>query len=1012
MRRFFGLFVTSGVLVVVLLALYGIAAWPAQSISAAASPPAQRIGLRVLVITDSTDATTPSGTAYGDWVNTLKREGVPYTSVVTNSAWPGSVPLPALSGTLFDGTKVANYEGVVVAISGTVGLSSAQWATLQSFEQQFSVRQITAYAVPSSDYGLSAPSPAGGAALPGTTALTLTAAGSKVFPYLNAIALDSSICSTPTSPSSPCTWGYEATPLAGAKVLGTLISGPNSSSLLGIYTSADGRQIMYQTFNQNQYMLQSQLLRHGELAWLLRSTYFGDQRNYLETHIDDTFLSDDSWSVAGNATTAAHSTDFNPADALREGPADVTTSAAWSKTNNFRIDMLFNGGGSVQAANGGADPLLAQFQATDATTGKPYANNFGWVNHTWDHPNLDEGCATQGYIMAEINQNLAWGARSAAAGNPTIGGLGLTALASPTAALGNQNPNAVVTGEHAGLANLIPGNPGKVDPPLLNAATPATAGGTLATGQYVYAVSDEFNTAASGATPVAGTGESEASQSAPVSVTGPTGSVVLTWDAVCHAANYKIYRAPYTGTPPTGMIGTWSLIGTARANTASDFANPTSTSDTTGGGAVEKAFTDTGGAGSLGTPQTSGNAVESPYEQNPNLNAAFAAASNGGIKYFGSDASKPYPNPADSSFPTGSTPSKTFGAGSTFSDAGGTAIPRYPTNIYYNVSTDAQEVDEYQMLYDLPTCVPISGVTSCNPAGTKFTIAQIIASVDQPMFQHMMGNDPRPHYFHQTNLMSQKMGSVTGQGSGLFYETLNPLLTEYRQYFVGNAPIEQPTMAQIGSLLSEQAGWAAANVSQISGYIAGNVVTVNNNGAAIALPLTGTTVGSPYAGSQSGWVLAPPGTSTYTALAAWPAPPLVPPSITMPTGPAPTNGGKLPARRPKAVTKAIATTVIQVAPKTVHVKRRGKVTVSLKCRAAKGAICTGKFTLKVKGQTVSAKFRIKAGKIARITVRLPKRARATSREHHHTMQGRLVISATQGHHKKAKITTGKLTIKT
>ncbi len=54
---------------------------------------------------------------------------------------------------------------------------------------------------------------------------------------------------------------------------------------------------MFQTFNENQYMLQSKLLRHGELAWLARSTYFGDQRNYLETHVDDNFLGDASWSV-------------------------------------------------------------------------------------------------------------------------------------------------------------------------------------------------------------------------------------------------------------------------------------------------------------------------------------------------------------------------------------------------------------------------------------------------------------------------------------------------------------------------------------------------------------------------------------------------------------------------------------------------------------------------------------------------------------------------------------------
>ncbi len=249
------------------------------------------------------------------------------------------------------------------------------------------------------------------------------------------------------------------------------------------------------------------------------------------------------------------------------------------------------------------------------------------------------------------------------------------------------------------------------------------------------------------------------------------------------------------------------------------------------------------------------------------------ATLDGGIKYFGADASKPYPNPADGSFATGAAPASQYTSGATFPDAGATGIPRYPTNIYYNVSTNAQEVDEYQTLYDSPTCVPITGVTTCNPAGTPFTIAQILASVDQGMFQHMMGNDPRPDYFHQTNLMSQTTGTVNGEGNGLFYETLNPLLAQYNQYFASNAPIEQLTMAQIGTLLTEQANWATANASQVSGYIQGNVATVNNKGAAVELPLTGTNIGSAYAGSQSGWTLAPAGTSTYTALSAWPAPP-------------------------------------------------------------------------------------------------------------------------------------------
>jgi hypothetical protein len=963
--------------------------------AAAAAAPAQQIGMKVLLVTD-----TASEVSYIDWQNTLRREGVPFDSVVTSTGGR----LPALSSTAAGGTRVANYEGVVVATSGLEGLSTAEWTALQTFEHEFSVRQVTAYAFPSSDYGLT--TPAAGQALPGaSTALTLTASGAKTFPYLKAVALD------PIG-----TFGYYATPLAKANVT-TLISGPNGSSMLGIYTSPDGRQTMYQTFDENQYMIQSELLRHGELAWLARSTYFGDQRNYLETHIDDNFLGDDSWSVAGNATTSAHSTDFNAADALREVPSDVTTAAQWSAGHGFRIDMLFNGGGSVQFAQGcidaaagdnttggtstactgaatGTDPLLAAFQTTDPATGRPYSSDFGWISHTWDHPNLDEGCATQNYIEAELNQNTAWGSAGAAGGNPTGGGLGLAQTTDPGSTLGAENPSVVVTGEHSGLANLVPGNPGQVDPPDIDSTDAAATGGTLAAGSYEYAVADQFNTAAPGAAPVAGSGESAASISAPVTVTGATSSVTVSWAAVCHAADYIVYRAPVTG----ATVGAWSQIGVVNANTASDFTNPTgnSTTSTDGGGPVTKTFTDSGITGSpapAGKPQRAGTAVESPYEQNPNLDAAFAGSAAGGIKYFGSDASKPYPSPADGSFPTGGFGGATTAAGSTFSDTGGLSIPRYPTNIYYNVSTNAQEVDEYQTLYDDPTCVPIAGVTTCNPAGTAFTIGQIIASADQNMFQHMMGNDPRPHYFHQTNLMSSQTSGVNGNGDGLFYETMNPLLTQYGTYFAGNAPIVQPTMPQIGTLLSEQSGWLARQGS-VTGSIRGNVVTVSNQtGGALAIPLTGTTVGSPYAGGQSGWTTAPAGTSTYTALAAWPSPPTGPVIVQVPRGPSPTT---------HAVKKAkIVYLAVQVKPKTVRI-RRGKVRVSLACRASrgktrKGKVCRGRVVLRVSRHSLTHRFSFKSGKTDHVAIKLSKPVRrlaAAARRHrprHRTLKAKLSI---------------------
>ena len=565
-------------------------------------------------------------------------------------------------------------------------------------------------------------------------------------------------------------------------------------------------------------------------------------------NIDDNFLADDSWD------TTAHTTDYDPAAALREGPSDVDYAATWSAANKFRIDQLFNGGGSVQFAGTGTDPLLAEFKKTDPATGKPYTSDFGWINHTWDHPNLDQGCATQNYIEAEIQQNTAWGSSAA--------GLNLTSTSDAATALGAENPSVVVTGEHSGLANLLPGNPGIIDPPSFDSATVSPTGGTLPAGSYTYAITDQFS--ATG-------GESSASET--VQTVPANGSVALTWDAVCHAFDYKIYRE-VTGS------NAWTLVKTIPAVTdTTAFANPASTTDTTGGGPLPQSFTDNGAAGTAApVPPTTNSAVESAYEQNQGLDAAFKAI---GIKTFGSDSSKPYPNSADATFANGSAPATQYPGGATFTEpsSGAQAEARYPTNIYYNVSTERQEIDEYNHLY-LSTAAggacTNSATTTC--LSTPATFADIINSITQGMLQHILGNDPRPDYFHQTNMMgSPPAGAPTtgtppatspGVGDGLFYSTMDQLLKQYSSYY--NVPVQQLTSTQIAQLLAQQATWATN--TQVSGYIQGNQVTITNGGAAAQIPLTGiTTVGSTYGGTQSGWTNEAAGSTTYTAQSTWPA---------------------------------------------------------------------------------------------------------------------------------------------
>ena len=147
-------------------------------------------------------------------------------------------------------------------------------------------------------------------------------------------------------------------------------------------------------------------------------------------------------------------------------------------------------------------------------------------------------------------------------------------------ALGAENPAVLVTGEHSGLANLLPGNPGIIDPPSFNSATGSATGGTLPAGTYTYAITDQFSPSG---------GESNASQTQ-ITLAAP-GSVTLSYDAVCHAADYKIYRE-VTGS------NAWTLVSTIPAVTdTSAFANPASTTDTTGGGPLPQSYTDTGAGG-------------------------------------------------------------------------------------------------------------------------------------------------------------------------------------------------------------------------------------------------------------------------------------------------------------------------------------------------------------------------------------------------------------------------------
>lgn len=155
--------------------------------------------------------------------------------------------------------------------------------------------------------------------------------------------------------------------------------------------------------------------------------------------------------------------------------------------------------------------------------------------------------------------------------------------------------------------------------------------------------------------------------------------------------------------------------------------------------------------------------------------------------------------------------------------------------------------------------------TTCRSSAASWE--EIVELESQLIFRHMMDNDPRPHYFHQTNL------AESGRSEGaVFYPVVDATIERYERYFSASSePIQQLTHSQIGELLGRQSAWAGVNARTVVGYIEGEEVVVRNGErTAEPVPLSGTEFGSSYGGTRSGWDEDPEGTTTYRAATRWP----------------------------------------------------------------------------------------------------------------------------------------------
>lgn len=238
-----------------------------------------------------------------------------------------------------------------------------------------------------------------------------------------------------------------------------------------------------------------------------------------------------------------------------------------------------------------------------------------------------------------------------------------------------------------------------------------------------------------------------------------------------------------------------------------------------------------------------------------------------------------------------------------------TTVPRYPMNVFYNAGRAAEQVDEYNWIYT-SRAQGGSGICEDNPATTTCLASPLDAATGYadhivPLetriaLGHVLSNDPKPHFIHQSNLAEDRIA----------YPVLNGVLDDYAALFTEDTPVVNPRMREIGTELQRRADWQAAlRAGEVTAYRIGDTMTVDApDGLTVTATLpTGTTLagaafGEAYAGAVSGWT---PSTGAPLALA-------LPPSATAPAAdavePAPATGPAPRTRVPAGVTDPVGHT--------------------------------------------------------------------------------------------------------
>ena len=395
------------------------------------------VDARLLVLSAS-----GSSTSLAAITTVLGYLGTPY-DVVNASMGP-----EVTADTLASGDH-GRYQGILLdsgdlAVGSASAFTDAEWMALASYEARFGVRRAVVYAHPSAAYGLTLTG--GSDARSNPIAAHCTAAGTTVFVGAN--------CAAPVTIDDG--YAYRSQPSDASTV--PLLVDDAGNVFAATRTYPDGREVLLLTFAQSPTAFHTLALGYGVVSWVTRGVFVGERHTYATPQIDDFYLAS-KISTGGKYRITA--------DDLQAFTNWQNAHRAEPLTAQFRSAFAFNAFGARPA---GQDAL------TDK--GRELQSSFAWINHTWDHQDMN--ALSYATAFEELNQNnqyaLGVGFDDYTVENlvtPGISGLdnaevmraafdvGIRQLVSDTSqpGQGNPTPNAgYYNAQHAGLL-MVPRRP-------------------------------------------------------------------------------------------------------------------------------------------------------------------------------------------------------------------------------------------------------------------------------------------------------------------------------------------------------------------------------------------------------------------------------------------------------------------------------------------------------------------------------------------------------------------------